>query len=174
MIAFTLPVLLIHSPGIYRILRTMHYLTGSVWMGIVPVCMVSGMPEPTTYSPKAPPRSDRAQGKWNAWACSETCREWGAWRRGLCNIPRCLRVVTVVTVHGVRCVRVGVRCVKSQPSVYPWRTLVMTNSELLRRIPLLRLGAGLRNHTHTAYQAVQNVVLFNLTEVLITLGSQKP
>ena len=29
-------------------------LTGSVWMGIVPVCMVSGMLEPTTYSPKGP------------------------------------------------------------------------------------------------------------------------
>ena len=41
------------------------------------------------------------------------------------NIPQCLRVVTVVTVHGVWCVRVGVRCVKSRPSVYPWRTLCM-------------------------------------------------
>ena len=30
-------------------------LMGSIWMGIVPVCMVSGMPEPTIYSPKGPP-----------------------------------------------------------------------------------------------------------------------
>ena len=31
--------------------------------------------------------------------------------------------MTVVTTQGLRCVRVGVRCVKSRPSVYPWRTL---------------------------------------------------
>ena len=30
-------------------------LMGLVWRGIVPVCTVSGMPEPTTYGPKDPP-----------------------------------------------------------------------------------------------------------------------
>ena len=30
-------------------------LMGSVWTGIVPVCTISGMPEPTTYGPKDPP-----------------------------------------------------------------------------------------------------------------------
>ena len=33
----------------------------------------------------------------------------------------------VVTAQGLRCVRVGVWCVKSQPSVYPWRTLALEN-----------------------------------------------
>ena len=59
------------------------------------------------------------------WACSETRREWGAWRGRLDNIPRCLRVMMVVTAHGVWCVWVGVECVKSRPSVYPWRTLTI-------------------------------------------------
>ena len=33
----------------------------------------------------------------------------------------------VVTAQGLQCVRVGVRCVKSQPSVYPWSTRVIAH-----------------------------------------------
>ena len=39
-------------------------LTGSVWMGVVPVCTISGMPEPTTYSPKDPPLAHSGSCAW--------------------------------------------------------------------------------------------------------------
>ena len=96
-------------------------------MGIVPVCMASGMQNPQPTAQRVHHPGTHLIGHEASGMCGHVVKHVESGVHGGAGwvIYQCLWVVMVVTIHGVQCVWVGVWCVKSRPSVYPWRTLVV-------------------------------------------------